>query len=183
MVSEKRPGQPPAGGGARPKSPAPEPPPEEKKAKKRKSPETPNDSTATNMTPMIDCVFQLLIFFMVAARFKALEGKLLAYLPKDKGLKNVKIEEQKLPIRVTLMWNAHTRQAKVYVGQQYMGIADKGGLRAAENRVREIKTTGTEKAEIDAETKMPYRYVLETLNALIRTRIKEISFAASPPGS
>ncbi|MCI0342172.1 MAG: biopolymer transporter ExbD [Planctomycetales bacterium] len=168
------PGQPPPG-----RKPPPPPPEEGKKKRRRGEPDI--AGTDLNMTPMIDCVFQLLIFFMCATKFKTLEGKLLAYLPKDKGLKNVKIEEQKLPIRVTLMWNAHTRQAKVYVGQQYMGIADKGGLKAAESRVREIKTTGTEKAEIDAEPKMPFKYVVETLNALIRTRVKEISFAAAPP--
>ncbi|MCI0340052.1 MAG: hypothetical protein L0216_02680, partial [Planctomycetales bacterium] len=47
-------------------------------------------------------------------------------------------EWSQLPIRVTLMWNAHTRQAKVYVGQSYMGLADEGGLKAAEKRVGEI---------------------------------------------
>ncbi|MCI0342170.1 MAG: biopolymer transporter ExbD [Planctomycetales bacterium] len=134
-----------------------------------------------NMTPMIDCVFQLLIFFMCATKFKTLEGKLLAYLPKTMGPHNVPSPEEKLPIRVTLHWNPHTRQAKVYVGQQYMGIADRGGIAAAETRVREIRTTGTEKAEIDAQPVLPFRYVSDTLNALIRSRVKEISFAASPP--
>ncbi len=38
-----------------------------------------------NMTPMIDVVFQLLIFFMLTMRFKDVEGKLLTTLPKDKG--------------------------------------------------------------------------------------------------
>jgi biopolymer transport protein ExbD len=39
-----------------------------------------------NMTPMIDVVFQLLIFFMLSMHFKEIEGKLLSTLPKDKGL-------------------------------------------------------------------------------------------------
>ncbi len=39
-----------------------------------------------NMTPMIDVVFQLLIFFMLSMHFKEVEGKLLSQLPKDKGL-------------------------------------------------------------------------------------------------
>ena len=41
---------------------------------------------ASNMTPMIDVVFQLLIFFMLSMHFKEVEGKLLSQLPKDKGL-------------------------------------------------------------------------------------------------
>ena len=151
----------------------------EPRRKRKKSGHILEDMTM-DITPMIDVVFQLLIFFMVAAKFKTLEGKLLAYLPKDKGLKNVKVEEQKLPIRVTLTWNVATRQAKVYVGQSFTGIADQGGLEAAKKKVRQIKATGTEKAEIDADNKIPFRYVVETLNMLIQSRLKEISFAASP---
>jgi biopolymer transport protein ExbD len=39
-----------------------------------------------DMTPMIDVVFQLMIFFMCTIKFKTLEGKLSAYLPKDVGV-------------------------------------------------------------------------------------------------
>ena len=39
-----------------------------------------------DMTPMIDIVFQLLIFFLLSAKFIALEGQLSSYLPKDRGL-------------------------------------------------------------------------------------------------
>ena len=39
-----------------------------------------------DMTPMIDIVFQLLIFFLLSAKFIALEGQLASYLPKDRGL-------------------------------------------------------------------------------------------------
>jgi len=153
---------------------------EEEPRKRRKKKKPVLEDMVMDITPMIDVVFQLLIFFMVATKFKTLEGKLLAYLPKDKGLKNVKVEEQKLPIRVTLTWNVATRQAKVYVGQSFTGIADQGGLSAAKKKVRQIKATGTEKAEIDCDPKIPFRYVVETLNMLISSRLKEISFAASP---
>ena len=38
------------------------------------------------MTPMIDVTFLLLIFFLLTIKFKVLEGKLAAYLPKDVGV-------------------------------------------------------------------------------------------------
>ena len=38
------------------------------------------------MTPMIDVTFLLLIFFLLTLKFKILEGKLAAYLPKDVGV-------------------------------------------------------------------------------------------------
>lgn len=39
-----------------------------------------------NLTPFIDIIFQLLIFFVLTAKFIAFEGQLQAYLPKDRGL-------------------------------------------------------------------------------------------------
>lgn len=39
-----------------------------------------------DMTPMIDCTFNLLIFFLCNINFRALEAKLPAYLPRDVGV-------------------------------------------------------------------------------------------------
>ena len=44
------------------------------------------EESKLDMTPMIDIVFQLLIFFLLSAKFIALEGQLSSYLPKDRGL-------------------------------------------------------------------------------------------------
>ena len=45
-----------------------------------------NDPVEPPMTPMIDIIFQLLIFFMLTMKFVVQEGKLMSHLPKDKGL-------------------------------------------------------------------------------------------------
>lgn len=53
-----------------------------------------------DLTPMIDCVFLLIIFFL-CIEFKALEAKLPAYLPKDKGSQNDPAQPQEqLSIRI-----------------------------------------------------------------------------------
>ena len=52
--------------------------------RRRRDPEE-TKPDALNMTPMIDIVFQLLIFFMLSMHFKEVEGKLLSQLPKNKG--------------------------------------------------------------------------------------------------
>jgi biopolymer transport protein ExbD len=54
-------------------------------ARRRKPPQDAKPEPL-NMTPMIDIVFQLLIFFMLTMNFKEVEGKLISQLPKDKGL-------------------------------------------------------------------------------------------------
>lgn len=43
-----------------------------------------NQDAKLDMTPMIDCVFLLIIFFL-CIEFRTLEAKLPAYLPKDSG--------------------------------------------------------------------------------------------------
>ncbi len=45
------------------------------------------------MTPMIDVVFLLLIFFIVTLKFKTLEGRLDAALPKDRGTATQQTDE------------------------------------------------------------------------------------------
>jgi len=53
------------------------------------------------MTPMIDVTFQLLIFFLCTIKFKTLEGKLGAYLPKDVGINTQPADPlEKVEIRI-----------------------------------------------------------------------------------
>ena len=62
------------------------------------------DEIKQDMTPMIDVVFQLMIFFMCTIKFKTLEGKLQAYLPKDVGVNptpsDIKLEKVDIVIKV-----------------------------------------------------------------------------------
>lgn len=53
------------------------------------------------MTPMIDVTFLLLIFFLLTIKFKVLEGKLAAYLPKDVGV-NSSPAEPKEKVEITI---------------------------------------------------------------------------------
>ena len=40
-----------------------------------------NEAVKLNMTPMIDVVFQLIVFFLVSMKFKSLDMKIEAQLP------------------------------------------------------------------------------------------------------
>ncbi len=63
-----------------------------------------------NMTPMIDVVFQLLIFFMLTMHFKEVEGKLLSQLPKDKGLAPTHVLQPELQeVRIVICAGGDTR--------------------------------------------------------------------------
>lgn len=57
-----------------------------------------------DMTPMIDVTFLLLIFFLCTIKFKTLEGKLSAYLPKDVGVNTTKAEPKpKIEIKLEVV--------------------------------------------------------------------------------
>jgi len=56
------------------------------------------------MTPMIDVTFLLLIFFLCTIKFKVLEGKLSAYLPKDVGVNQTEAEPvEKIEITIKIV--------------------------------------------------------------------------------
>jgi biopolymer transport protein ExbD len=44
------------------------------------------EDTEMNMTPMIDIVFQLIIFFLLSLKFKQIDRRIESMLPKDRGL-------------------------------------------------------------------------------------------------
>lgn len=60
-----------------------------------------SDPEQPNMTPFIDVVFQLLIFFMLTLHFKQIEGQIISQLPKDKGMspsESPSVEEKEVRI-------------------------------------------------------------------------------------
>jgi hypothetical protein len=65
-----------------------------------------SDPLEMDMTPMIDIVFNLLIFFMCATKFRTEEGMIQAFLPKDLGLLSTAaaapVDLQK--VRLKLLW-------------------------------------------------------------------------------
>ena len=60
--------------------------------------------SSLNMTPMIDIVFQLILFFLLNLRFKSLDYRFDAQLPLDRGpAKDFKIVEQLPKLTVSLV--------------------------------------------------------------------------------
>jgi hypothetical protein len=57
-----------------------------------------------DMTPMIDCIFLLLLFFLLSCKFIALEGQLSSFLPKDRGLQATAIQPKLVNVTLFLQW-------------------------------------------------------------------------------
>ncbi len=56
------------------------------------------DETEMNMTPMIDIVFQLIIFFLLSLKFKAVDRRIDSALPKDRGIQATQQFVDELPM-------------------------------------------------------------------------------------
>ena len=63
-----------------------------------------------DLMPMIDIIFQLLIFFLLSAKFIAFEGQLQAYLPKDRGPNTAPATLELTSIDLFLSWNNDTKE-------------------------------------------------------------------------
>jgi len=73
------------------------------------------DDTAMNMTPMIDIVFQLIIFFLLSLKFKSVDQRIDANMPKDRGPNAIPIQVVNHPkIKIKLFRKNRENPATAY---------------------------------------------------------------------
>ena len=152
-----------------------------------------------DMTPMIDVVFQLLIFFMLTIEFKTLEGKLAAYLPKDVGVNVGKADPQeKIEVRVKVQ----TEGSKLDPYRPEQAWSGKGAFKYGPDRVMTYsvgpKTTSDldelrmrleeffradpeQAATIDAYPGTVYEDVVRVLDVAIEVGYTDITFIGARP--
>ncbi len=145
------------------------------------------------LTPMIDVIFQLLIFFMCACHFKQIEGKLQSYLPKDKGLNPIPVLEPELrEIRIILrlqpgnIISAHVEKRHIANfpadPKRLKGISDEWDALGAEVGSLYQPSVATNRpipVKIDADGKVPFQYVVSSLDACLRNGVKDVEFVGS----
>lgn len=76
-----------------------------------------------------------------------------------------------LPARVTVTWNVATQQAKVYVGQSFVGIVTQGGEQRAADKVERVvsamrSSNMAQVSELDADGMIPLGELMPVLAAL-----------------
>ncbi len=147
------------------------------------------------MTPMIDVTFLLLIFFIVTLKFRTLEGRLDASLPKDKGTRNTQqeeIETVQIDIRVAnpgvLRPDPETGTASYPEGRlnKYYGrkVVFQVGSQTFETPEEVSKYLSTfDKDEtpivISPLKKVIYADVVKILDVVIALEFKQVSFAGA----
>ena len=146
-----------------------------------------------DMTPMIDVVFQLLIFFMLTIEFKQLEGKLAAYLPKDVGVNagNAEMKEKvEVELRVTaegskldpinnMPWSGEgpfrygdDRKVDISIGPKTTR-----DIEEVKRRLKDLRAQDPERpATIDAYPGTVYEDVIKVLDGVLLSGYTDVTF-------
>ena len=166
--------------------------------KKKSTKHAPEEAEVTrlNMTPMIDVVFQLLVFFLCSMKFKSLDMKIEAFLPKDRGLANTPSKPADVPkIVAVLKRQKGEAVTRVKVGNETIG--EVSGVRertdasvATLDRLTKMAVSARERAgdardevkgEVDASPLVPTGDVIKTVDAFIAGGLKDVTFVGTPP--
>lgn len=149
---------------------------------KRKAIKIEEANMELQMAPMIDVVFQLIIFFMCSIHFKSLEGKLYSYLPRDKGMSNTIVSDpilEEVRIRLVYAENRLPLLTRIKVGEKE--FPDWNSL---EQHIRSIASSlVTPKGDIipvkiDPDDKIPAQAVVSVLNICKKAGVQKTEFAA-----
>jgi biopolymer transport protein ExbD len=125
------------------------------------------DKIELNMTPMIDCVFQLLAFFIMSLKFVAPEGDFNIRMPAVAPSASLPSPELIPPIIVRLTANPDGSLKSIYVSEQFVPSFD--ALRAKVNSIVGTADRGPAAAgdgaevEFDFDPDLLYQYVIEAI--------------------
>lgn len=154
-------------------------------------------ATPIDMTPMIDVVFQLLIFFMLTFKVIAMEGDFSMSMPLSAPSAGPPPEDLALPINVKLRADSNGNLAGIVANDRNFGI----NFRDLHNYIRQTIGDGggpgaaaEQEVEFDCDYGLHYRHVVEALTAVsgyvddqgnVVKLIEKIKFTppkAPPPG-
>lgn len=149
----------------------------------------------TDLTPMIDVAFLIIIFFMCLP-FKTLDGKLAAFLPTEKGLNPT---PEKPPELFFIKIHIVGRKEKERVWGDPNGIQEKvlmptevlykfpdgettDDIKAVSGYIRKLKNEAAKlpeaevRGEIKANHKVPHKYIVAVLNKFAEAGLEKVDF-------
>lgn len=130
-------------------------------------------SFSVRMTPLIDVIFLLLIFFILAIRLEKPEGVLENILPESDthGIAEQQKDWEVVKLRIKLITEGE--QLKIYL-QERVIYTYKDLLSYLNMLPQEIMLV------IEPEARVPYKYVIGVCNTCIKAKKSNIVFAISP---
>ena len=129
------------------------------------------------MTPMIDIIFQLLIFFMLMPSFQSHEGYLTTNLPKDQG-PNRAPQEKLERIKIELLDEGNEGEGVSIFLNDTQGLGDNfEGLRSALEGFRAQGIQPTHPILISPTMAVRHKFVVRAFDAAVTARFTNINFA------
>ena len=105
------------------------------------------------MTSMMDCIFLLLIFFLVSSQLKKIEKEVPVELPQAQATREIKMTPDLIKVTVSAKGDIFVRGNKVGPG----GLRSALQAAAKENRDRKVI--------VDGDIYAPFRAVVQVLDA------------------
>ncbi|MSR61203.1 MAG: biopolymer transporter ExbD [Planctomycetes bacterium] len=138
---------------------------------------------AINVTPLVDIIFCLCVFFMISFKFKQLEGKFDSWLPKNKGSAgSVQVEGILDEVRVAMFWDEVAQKTVRQLRTRRVDDDDELAALIKEAHDDWVKMNKPETpVTIDAEARVPWEAVIRVMNLCKRNKIDKIEFALGAP--
>lgn len=156
---------------------------------KRKKKAAKSEDPKLEIAPMLDVTFLLLIFFICTIKFKTLEGRLDAYLPKDMGSQRTNTEAlENIEVRLKPKGSGDTAETTVYVGRTPVERITNMNAKEEVDLPNLYRVVGDlhnklpdQPCVIDPDRGVPNGHVVAVLNTVMRHRIEKITFTMPPP--
>ncbi len=140
--------------------------------------------TTVNMTPMIDVTFQLIIVFLCSMKFRTLDMKIEAFLPKDVGLSAANpTSEVETKLVVRLKWDKNAKDTQVIVLDNRLGSTATGETiwKTLAARISDLHQKDPNiKGEIDAQPDVPHGHVMKALDSFLAAKMQNVVFKGTP---
>ena len=133
-----------------------------------------------NVVPMIDILFCLCVFFMCSFKFKELEGRLGAWLPKDLG-NGPMLTDPPPEIRVALTWDSEQERTVRRFGQRTVDSDDElSALLSSMHADYVLMGRDNVPVTVDGDERVPWNQVVSVLDMAKRLGIERVELARGP---
>ena len=136
--------------------------------------------SSMNMTPMIDVVFRLIVVFLCSMKFRTLDQKIEAFLPKDVGLNNTPATSTEVETKVSVRLRRKPGEPTtnvIILDSKIGSTAAEGIWKTLQARLKEFKAKDDKvKGEIDADPDVTHGDVVQTLDAFMAVQLNNVVF-------
>ena len=143
--------------------------------------EASDNPVGINITAMVDIIFCLCLFFMCSLHFKQIEGKVEAWMPKDRGPREGLVEIVEMQeIRIFMKWDPSTSQVIRRIGSRAPAVDDADLMATVRaNLLDNVKLRKIDPPVIiDATADVPWQAVVHLMDLCKVEKVQRIQFAA-----